>query len=134
MEGALYNTGYGELWKDGKRGLAHRISYELANGEIPKGYVVMHSCDNPPCVNPSHLHAAPQKDNLEDMHRKGRTLWGKGTSGEKNGMSKLSSIQVEEIRAKYLSGNYTLFQLGEEYKTHLTNVGYIVRGKTRRLG
>lgn len=52
---------------------AHRIAWELANGqEIPAGMWALHRCDNPPCVNPEHLFLGTQEDNEQDKVSKGR--------------------------------------------------------------
>ena len=51
----------------------HRVAWEAHNAEpIPEGMVVMHSCDNPACINPNHLSLGTPKDNTMDMIAKGR--------------------------------------------------------------
>lgn len=51
---------------------APRLQWMHSFGEIPLGMVVMHTCDNPPCINPAHLAIGTQADNLADMRAKGR--------------------------------------------------------------
>lgn len=51
---------------------AHRFAWELTNGPIPDGMNVLHACDNRACCNPAHLFLGTQKDNMIDMHAKGR--------------------------------------------------------------
>lgn len=91
----LDKDGYGQFQVLGEC-KAHRVSYRLLVGEIPKGMKVLHKCDNPSCVNPAHLFLGTNDDNMKDMSNKGRAA-----KGETNGNSKLTKADVLEIRARY---------------------------------
>lgn len=72
-------TGYGAFKLNGKVIDAHRVSYELHFGIIPKGVLVCHRCDNRKCVNPNHLFLGTYKDNHQDGVDKGRIINGWNT-------------------------------------------------------
>ena len=93
-QAGLHPYGYGVFTVGtGDQRLAHRFSYEVMHGgPIPKGLVVRHRCDNPPCVNPAHLELGTHADNMRDKVARGRQRRGPA-------MSKLTIEQVRTIRA-----------------------------------
>lgn len=109
--GPINRSGYGlfGLWSNADRGkvkTAHRYAYELTHGEIPRGSgkhgtVIAHKCDVRRCVNPAHLFACTQAENLRDCLDKGR---GNKASGERSGRAKLSESAVTAIRALIKEG------------------------------
>jgi hypothetical protein len=70
--GAMNEHGYGLVNVKGKIYKAHRFAYLLLAGPIPDGLFLCHQCDTPACVRPDHMFVGTQKDNLQDMSRKGR--------------------------------------------------------------
>ena len=71
--GKSIRKGYGQMRVDTiKKESAHRLSYKIFKGEISDGLQVCHTCDNPKCVNPSHLFLGTNMDNVLDSIKKGR--------------------------------------------------------------
>ena len=110
--GTKKNSGewYGAFHFGGKVVRAHRFAWLMEKGEIPKGKVILHKCDNPCCVNVEHLRMGTQKDNVADMIAKGRKNPARGEACSK---SKLVSEQVYEIRA--LEGKMSARAIGRKY-------------------
>ena len=82
-QGGKNNIGYGMIRDDDKMRTTHRVSYEEHICKIPTGLCVCHTCDNPLCCNPKHLWLGTMKQNMNDMHSKGR---GKVFGGVGGGM------------------------------------------------
>lgn len=111
--------GYGLIYDNERKRkvLAHRYAYELHHGcTLPKGQsvVIMHTCDNPICVNPSHLSLGTMKTNYDDMAAKGRRRivctvanLGPQRRGSACPQAKLTEEMVRKIRADIAGGEPT---------------------------
>ena len=88
---------YPTIMRKHKKQLMSHFIYENNIGEIPKGLCVLHSCDNPRCINPAHLFLGTLLDNVRDRCRKGRSGHG-NLHGEQLPQSKLSEKQIKQIR------------------------------------
>lgn len=113
---------------------AHRLSLMLSGVAIPKGYVVMHHCDNPSCVNSAHLKPATVAENNKDKQNKRRQSFPKGTA---NAGAKLTDDQVRDIRARARVGSRVGYNNGSnikeiaaEYNVIPETVRLIARGIT----
>ena len=69
------DNGYGSVKTGIKKLRAHRVSWLIYRGEIPKGLFICHSCDNRECTNPEHLFLGTHKINMLDMIKKKRNRW-----------------------------------------------------------
>lgn len=132
--------------------LAHRVAWQLEKGEIPLGVHVLHECDNPSCVRPSHLFLGTQTDNVADRVRKGRTAsgdrngartkrhrnpfvrnGGSGLKGAAHPMAVLSDAQVADILKNCATGQRGMkAKMARKHGVSQAHVGRLVAGKSRR--
>lgn len=115
--------GYGKLSRNGKTMLAHREVYERENGPLPSGTVLMHKCDNPACVNPSHLAIGSHVLNQADKVSKDRQA-----KGERISSAKLSEEDVCDIRKLYQPRVVTYRMLADEYGVSKDTIQKAIRG------
>lgn len=124
FDGAKDDNGYGRKWHNTKMVLAHRLALAEHEGiDIPPASVLcLHSCNNPPCINPEHLRWGTVTDNMQDAVKSGRA--------RQNYMAnaKLDAVKVLEIRTRYAEGNCTQQQLADIYGVSRGRISHIVTG------
>lgn len=127
-QGATNKDGYGRFCVGRKLERAHAILLWWSTGKLPS--YVMHVCDNPRCVRPSHLHEGNHGLNMLDAYKKGRRpdCTPKGTLHYK---SRFTVADIRAIKARYLAGE-TQKTIGASYGVHQSHISQIVRGKTYR--
>ena len=99
--GAANSEGYGYIYFNKSSWRLSRLIWTAMNGKIPKGKIVCHSCDNPPCIDPNHLFLGTKGSNNTDRAQKGRN---RDQDGENNSSSKLTSAQVRLIKTLVAQG------------------------------
>lgn len=110
-------SGYGRCSFNGNNNLrAHRVSFFITYGYMPE--MVLHKCDNPPCIEPDHLFEGSQLENMRDCKKKNRDA-----KGEKQGSSKLTVDKIRSIR----KSKKTLHELADKYGVAFQTIGKIKR-------
>lgn len=127
-----YGLGYATAWiklPDGTKipTTKHRRAHYENTGELPE--VVMHTCDNPRCINPDHLVSGTQVDNMQDCKTKGRARTGV-LAGEYSPCAKLTDVQCNEIRSIYIKGSreFGLPALARKYGVGTSQLHRIIKG------
>jgi hypothetical protein len=115
--------GYGQISVRGNRSaIASRVAYEAWIGPISEDLFVCHRCDNPICINPSHLFLGTHDENMDDCKSKMRHM-----HGERAWKAKVTADEAATIRDLYATGRYTQAQIGRMYGLRQTGVSAIVR-------
>lgn len=112
---------YGQFSLDGKLDKAHRVSWRLFVGEIPKYQMVLHHCDNPECVNPRHLYIGNHQDNANDRIKRNRSR-----KGEKSPVSKLTDKQVLAIRKIHKVNNFSHQKIADQFNVCRETITQII--------
>jgi len=120
-KGTRHSFGYGVLGADKES--AHRFSYKLFNGNIPKNMCVCHTCDNPQCVNPEHLFLGTHADNVRDKVRKKRH-----PIGEDSVSAKLNQEDVFKIHNERAKGS-TQQELSDKFGVCRQQIQRILSGE-----
>lgn len=129
-KGTVNRHGYGRVAVLHHTGafVAHRVAYEICTGEIlTPEQVLMHTCDNPSCVNPDHLQPGTQADNMADMRSKGRAKDNlRGRKGAENVGAKYSPETIKNVRHDRNQG-YSYSQLISKYGISKSQISRICR-------
>lgn len=121
-------NGYPQVNHNKKPSTTHRKVYEVMFGDIPKGLVVRHKCDNKLCINPEHLELGTPKDNSRDMVERGGS-----TKGERNAKSKLKEKDVIEIKTLLSSNKVNrklVLKISNDYGVNVNTIYDIYYNKT----
>jgi len=124
-QGWVRPNGYGSITVDGISHMPHRLAYQLKYGEIPEGLMVLHSCNNRLCMNPTHLRIGYHQDNMDDMTRADRQA-----KGSRNGAAKLTEDEVFEIKALLRRNVHTYKEIGDMYGMSRSAIKDIKTGRT----
>lgn len=126
--GYRQRAGYGIARFDRKNHKAHRVSWELANGPIPRGLFVLHRCDNRACTRPSHLFLGTHADNAADRVAKGRSACTMGAANPRAVLSEAQWRGLGRLREQGLSDR----RIAQMFGVHPTTIHRARTGRTWR--
>jgi hypothetical protein len=110
------------MYKGHRSERAHRVAYQLANGDIPKGLVVRHLCHNSLCVRPSHLAIGTQAQNVQDTVAAGLLR-----RGEQCPNARLTEEAVLDMRRRHAAGEAGYRKLAQEYGVARNTVSGVIK-------
>ncbi len=113
--GKRVRKGYGRRKYNGKYHLAHHIAWHITYGEFPKD-CLLHSCDNPPCVNPKHLRQGDHYENVRDRQKRQRQ-----SRGEVHPHAKLKASDIPAIR-EALARKERMTDIAKRYNVFPTTI------------
>src|SRR6476619_5300697 len=124
-QGSITPDGYGSFGiSSNRQESTHRVSWRITNGSIPEGMWVLHKCDNRKCCRPDHLFLGNRRDNIDDMLQKGRQ-----NRGSINGQSKLSEVQVADIRRQSRIAGFSQKRAAAVYGVRPNLISRVVSNK-----
>lgn len=106
---------------------AHRLAFELTNGRVPEGLLVLHSCDNPRCVEPAHLSAGSQLQNRRDAVARGRVPF-----GERHHSAKLTEEQAREV-IRLRAAGHSDRKIASQFNVTKSAIGHVGTYNWKRL-
>lgn len=113
---------------------AHRVSWILTCGSIPKGMFVLHHCDVPLCVNPAHLFLGTHRDNMADAVTKGRmSTPAKGAAARRlwNTDARIRRIRMANLRTPKPRAVMCKYGHPRDHRDHC-HICKLVRQRERR--
>lgn len=125
--GHIDAKGYGVYKTGGRPQKAHRLVWKIVFGHaLPDDKHLLHRCDNPPCVNPTHLYIGAWQENMQDAIERGQYRL-----GENRPNAKLTDAQVAEIRELYKLREWSQQKLADKFGVSQHHVSRLVRRVSR---
>lgn len=128
--GARNAKGYGHVDVQKRFHYVHRLVYAHTYGPFPDHLFVLHTCDRPACVRPSHLFLGTAATNAADMVAKGRQTNRPPLIGETNGRAKLTAHEIAAIRTLAKTPGVSITALARAFGVGRATIGHIVYGRT----
>jgi hypothetical protein len=122
-DGPADRRGYGTMYMEYGNVRAHRVSFTLFHRAVQDDEFVLHSCDQPSCVNPDHLRAGGYKENSDDKVKRGRS-----NKGSRHPLSKLTEVDIPAIFEMHKSG-VRGSTIAQKYAVHPTTICDVLKGR-----